>query len=75
MDEKLSEGPSSQENIISRLCCLKISKKRGLSIHPDIHVANSVIILVSILCISINNILTLFIMTRPVYSGQVNSSC
>ena len=42
------------------------------------HVANSVIILVSILCISINNILTLyniltlFIMTRPVYSGQVN---
>ena len=31
MGEKLSEGPSSQENIISRLCCLKISKKRGLS--------------------------------------------
>ena len=24
------------------------------------------------LCISINNILTLFIMTRPVHSGQVN---
>ena len=37
MGEKLSEGPSSQENIISRLCCLKISKKRGLSINPDIH--------------------------------------
>ena len=33
---------------------------------------NSVIILVFYLCISINNILTLFIMTRPVHAGQVN---
>ena len=31
-----------------------------------------VIILVFYLCISINNILTLFIMTRPVHAGQVN---
>ena len=58
MREKLSEGPSSQENeqiwhsfnqtclskyLVSRQTksrdyfCLKISKKRGLSINPDIH--------------------------------------
>ena len=37
-----------------------------------IHEVNSVIILVFQLCISIDNILTLFIMTRPVHSGQVN---
>ena len=43
-------------------------------IFTPLPVANSVIILVSILCISINNILTLFIMTRPVHSGQVNFS-
>ena len=45
------------------------------------NVINSVIILVPILCIRINNILTLyiilimFIMTRPLYSGQVISTC
>ena len=32
MGEKLSEGPSSQDYV-----SLEISKKRGLSINPDIH--------------------------------------
>ena len=36
-----------------------------------VYEVNSVIMLVFYLCISINNILTLFIMTRPVHAGQV----
>ncbi len=34
MDEKLNEGPSSQEN---QQIWLEISKKRGSSINPYIH--------------------------------------
>ena len=36
---------------------------------------NSVIMLVFYLCISINNILTLFIMTRPGHAGQEMYTC
>ena len=63
----------------SSLCSTHDHRIQGTVI--KINVINSVITLVPILCIRINNILTLynilimFIMTRPLYSGQVISTC
>ena len=65
-----SRGTLQSAHILVFVFGLAIDDK--ITLNLIIHVANSVIILVSILCISINNILTLFIMTRPVHSGQVD---
>ena len=54
---------------------VRINQRILLNYFIYIHEVNSVIILVFYLCISINNILTLFIMTRPVHAGQVISTC